>query len=348
MKRKNLLITLVALLAVVGLCFNAFAGNPNKKGTAGAEELLIPVGAKGTALGGASLAAISGVDAIYWNPAGLANTSSSVEAMFSYMKYIADINMTYGAVGVKTGLGSIGVSFQALSFGDIPVTTEESPDGTGSSYSPQYMTIGLTYSKSMTDRIFVGGNFKLVNEKIMSTGASAFAFDAGVQYLTSIGVKIGVAMKNVGAPLRFEGSDMERRVDIPGTPPGSPQRDLRIPAQKSELPSLFEMGLSYELQVIDKIGLTVMGNFRNNNYAEDEYIFGAELDVNKMLFLRGGYVYSKTDKDAADGKTYIYGPTAGFGIMYPVSAQMKMAFDFAYRTTEYFSDNLLFSAKLVF
>jgi hypothetical protein len=34
--------------------------------------------------------------------------------------------------------------------------------------------------------------------------------------------------------------------------------------------------------------------------------------------------------------------------MYPVSSQMKLAFDFAYRTTEYFSDNLLFTAKLVF
>jgi len=348
MKRNILLITLFALLAVVGVCFNAFAGNPNKKGTAGAEELLIPVGAKGTALGGASLASISGVDAIYWNPAGLANTQSSVEAMFTYMKYIADINVTYGAVGVKTGIGSLGVSFQALSFGDIPVTTEQSPDGTGSMYSPQFMTIGMTYSKSMTDRIFIGSNVKFVNETIMSTSASAFAVDAGVQYLTSIGVKIGVAMKNVGSALRFEGNDLERRVDLPGTAPGTPKRDLRIPAQASQLPSLFEMGLSYDRQLIDKIGLTVMGNFRNNNYAEDEYIAGAELNVNNMLFLRGGYVYSKTDKDVADGKTYIYGPTAGFGIMYPVSAQMKMAFDFAYRTTEYFSDNLLFSAKLVF
>jgi hypothetical protein len=348
MKRNQLLIILFALLAVVGLCFNAFAGNPNRKGTAGAEDLLIPVGARGTALGGASVAAISGVDAIYWNPAGLANTKSSVEAMFSYMTYIADINVTYGAVGVKTGIGSIGVSFQSLSFGDIPVTTESSPDGTGSMYSPQYMTLGLTYSKSMTDRIFVGGNVKFVNERIMSTGASAVAFDAGVQYLTSIGVKIGVAMKNFGSSIHFDGNDMERLVDLPGTPPGSPQRDLRIPAQKSELPSLFEVGLSYNRQLMDKIGMTVMANFRNNNFADDEYILGAEVDLNDMLFLRGAYVFSENKKDAADGSSYIFGPTAGFGLMYPVAAQMKMAFDFAYRSTLYFDNNLVFSAKLIF
>jgi len=31
-----------------------------------------------------------------------------------------------------------------------------------------------------------------------------------------------------------------------------------------------------------------------------------------------------------------------------MAQQMKVAFDFAYRTTEYFSENLLFTAKVIF
>jgi len=348
MKRTNLLTILFALLAVVGFSLQLFAGNPAKKGTAGAEELLIPMGAKGVALGGASLASISGVDAIYWNPAGLSNSKSSVEAMFSYMKYIADINVAYGALGIKTGLGHFGVSFQSLSFGDIAITTEDSPEGTGAFYSPQYMTVAATYSRSMTDRIFVGGNVKMVSEKIMSTSGSTIAFDLGVQYLTSIGVRLGVAMKNFGAPIKFDGIDLEKSVEIPNVPPGTPSRDLRITAQKAELPSTFEVGLSYDRQLVDKISMTVMANFRNNNYFDDEYIGGAEVNVNDMLFVRGGYTYSENNKDVKGGNSYIYGPTFGVGLMYPVTQQMKLAFDFAYRTSDYFNDNLIFTAKMLF
>jgi hypothetical protein len=349
MKHNRLILT-VALLAVIGLGFQAWAGNPEKKGTAGAEELLIPVGSKGVAVGGASLACISGVDAIYWNPAGMANTKSSTEAMFSYMKYIADINVAYGALAVRTGIGSIGVSFQSMSFGDIAVTTADNPDGTGSMWSPTYMTLGASYARSMTDRIFVGGNVKFVSEKIMSTSASAFAVDMGVQYLTSIGVRLGVAMKNVGTPIQFDGTDLERQVEIPGTPSGSPARKLRIVTQESELPSTFEMGLSYDHPVVEKIDMTVMANFRNNNFLNDEVCGGVEVDVNHMFYVRGGYTYAlnEGDKDAAGGKTYIYGPAFGMGLMYPMAQQMKVGFDFAYRTTEYFSENLLFTAKVIF
>jgi long-subunit fatty acid transport protein len=306
------------------------------------------MGAKGTALGGASSAAISGVDAIYWNPAGIANTTSSVEAMFSYMKYLADINVTYGAVAVRTGLGSVGVSIQSLSFGDIPITTENSPDGTGSMYAPSFMTFGASYSRSMTDRIFVGATVKYVTEQIMSTSASAFALDMGVQYKTQYGFRLGVAMKNVGTPLKYDGNDMERQVDLPGTPAGSPPRALRITAQKSELPSTFEVGLSYDRKFAERFGFAVMGNYRYNTVLDDEYTLGAEMNLNEMLFLRAGYTYAETDEDVAGGKSFIYGPSGGFGLMYPVTQQMKIAFDFAYRTAEYFDDPLIFTAKLIF
>ena len=351
MKVSKLLTVVLMILMVVGLSFQAIAGNPEKKGTAGAEELLIPMGARGAALAGSFLANVSGVDAIYWNPAGLANTESSVEATFSYMKYIADINVTYGAVGVKTGIGSLGASFQSLSFGDIPITTEDSPNGTGSFYSPIYMTVGATYSRAMTDRIFIGVNAKFISESIMQCSATTYALDMGVQYKTEIGVTLGVAVKNLGAPIQFDGENLDRDVDIPDTPPGSPQRKLRFPSQKAELPSLFEVGLAYDIQPMEKANICIMGNYRNQNFANDQILAGVELSYDNRFFLRGGYDYGMNEgTDAAGGDTYQFGPTFGFGFIQAISGNTRFGFDFAYRmvNTSYFDNNMYFTAKLIF
>ena len=43
----------------------------------------------------------TGVDAIYWNPAGLGRMSDRRRGMMSSMSYIADINVVYGALGVQ-------------------------------------------------------------------------------------------------------------------------------------------------------------------------------------------------------------------------------------------------------
>jgi hypothetical protein len=348
--RVSKLLTIALILAVVlGASFQVWAGHPEKKGVAGAEELLIPMGAKGTALAGSINSTITGIDALYWNPAGLANTQSSVEAMFTYMKYIADINVNYGAVAFKTGLGSFGVSFQGLSFGDIEVTTADAPDGTGAYYSPTYMTLGATFSRAMTDRIYVGVTAKMVSEKIMNCSASAMAFDMGVQYLSEIGLKLGVTLKNFGSNLKFEGSDLERDVEIPDVPPNTPPQTLTILSQKAELPSMFEIGVGYDVKLMEKMNLGVSGNFRNNNFMNDEFSGGLEWSFNNMVFLRGGYNLAAAEgNDAAGGKTFIYGPAFGFGLMYPVTPTMKLAFDFAYRTVEFFDNNLFVTAKLLF
>jgi hypothetical protein len=336
---------------VFGLSFQAWAGNPEKKGTAGAEELLIPMGAKGTALAGALMASVTGIDAIYWNPAGLVNTPSNVEAMFSYMNYIADINITYGAVAAKTALGSIGISFQSIAFGDIAVTTADAPNGTGSFYSPTYMTVGATYSRAMTDRIFVGVNAKFVSEKIMNTSASTYALDMGVQYVTDIGVKLGVALKNFGAPIKFSGTDLDEVVTLPDVPPGYPTRRLSWGSQEAELPSAFEIALAYDMKPMEKVNVSFMGSVRTQNFMNDQILGGIELGYDNMFFVRGGYDYGLNEgEDNYGGKTYLFGPSFGFGLAYPISPTMKLAFDFAYRTLaeNYFDDNMLFTAKLLF
>jgi len=350
MNGKKLLLVAVMLLLVMGVSLTAVAGNPEKKGTAGAEELLIPVGARGIALGGSPVASINGIDAMYWNPAGVANTTQNVETSFSYMNYIADIGVTNVALAAKTSMGTLGFSFQSLSFGDIAVTTEDAPNGTGTFYSPTYLTLGATYARAMSDRIFVGVNAKVISERIMESSGTAFALDMGVQYKTSYGVQLGVVLKNFGSPLRFAGQDLERQVELPDTPPGSPLRRLTIPGEKFELPSSFEIGLAYEMAPMEKAKVVFSGTFRNNNFLNDQICAGVEAEYDNMFFIRAGYDYSMDEgEDLAGGDTYMFGPNFGFGLLYPVTPTMKMAFDFAYRTTTtYFDNNMIFTAKLMF
>jgi hypothetical protein len=67
MKLRLLIITMVLL--AVGLT-SAFAGNDKRVGTAGAQELRIPYGSRGTAMGGAVIANAEGIESMFWNPAG--------------------------------------------------------------------------------------------------------------------------------------------------------------------------------------------------------------------------------------------------------------------------------------
>ena len=66
--------------------------------------------------------------------------------------------------------------------GDIPVTTIDNPEGTGATFSPTFVVLGVTYSNALTDRIRVGFTANLVSEEIQRPSASGVSFDAGVQY----------------------------------------------------------------------------------------------------------------------------------------------------------------------
>ena len=162
MKKINLILIILMFFAT-GLSF----GQSDRIGTAGATELLIPVGARGVAMGNASLTNAVGADAIFWNPANIVRSNNSADIMVSHMNYIADIGVEYGAIGVNLGdFGSMAFSIKSLGFGDILKTTTINPDGTGQTFSPQYTTIGISYGKMLSDRVSVGFNANWVSENI--------------------------------------------------------------------------------------------------------------------------------------------------------------------------------------
>lgn len=330
----------------------SFAGDPSRSGTAAGAELLIPVGARGTALAGSFVSGISGVEAIYWNPAGLSLASTNTEAMFSHMNYIAGIGISYVAIGSKFGsIGSFGLSLKSIDFGDITQTTTDNPDGGIGIFSPTYVTAALTYSKALTDRIMAGVTVKYVSESINRENASGAAFDAGIQYVAEgTGLKVGIAVRNIGTNMQFGGDDLSHNGTVPGANPGAPNNTpLYVEAASFEMPSTVEIGLSYDFVFNDENTLTLIGTFRNNNYGTDNYLTGIEYNFSKMVYLRGGWLFANGANGSgvtSQSDDNIYGPSAGAGFHVGLGGGMTIAVDYAYQYTKYFAGTNTFSVSI--
>lgn len=335
-------IILVVILVILAL--PAYAGDDSRKGTTGAEQLLIPIGARGIATGGAFIASISGLESIYYNPAGL-DINQRTEAMFSYMNYIADINISFIAVGTSLGdFGSIGLSFKSFDFGDIPVTTNELPDGTGKNYSPVFLTAALTYSKVLTDRISVGTNFKYITESIENTTANGFAIDVGVQYKFSSNLSMGAALKNVGTNMTYSGQNLRQSTEVPGSSLGSPNASWEVVTESFQIPSYFELSLAYAYSLNEQNALMIGSAFTANNSMEDKLHLGLEYGFMKSFFLRGGYNFLMENNEES-----IVGFTAGAGVNYDFGTGMGLSFDYAFRDIKEFpTPNHIFTVKMFF
>ena len=322
------------------------AQNPRVGGVA-APELLIPVGARDMAMGGSSIAISKGVEAMYWNPAGLIQLQGSAEAMVSSMNYIADINVTYGAVAGKFGdFGGLGVSIKSLNFGDIPLTSETDPEGlAGRFFSPTYITMGVTYARELTTSVTVGFTAKLISEQIDRVSSSGFAFDFGIQYKGLIqvqGLSVGLAIKNIGPGMKFDGPALYRSAII--SDGSRPVQKYKVETASFELPATVDIGLTYERSLGDNFVAGLSGAFVNNNLYYDEYRGGLELGYNmEGLQVMGRVGYLNQPK----AQENLFGATFGVGIAYR-TGNTGVTVDFGYRQVDYFKANNVFSIKVDF
>lgn len=341
----NKILIFIAIITIAFGVTASLAGNKDKVGAAGAQQLLIPVGSRSIAMGGSFNAIVSGNEAIYWNPAGLAASPATAEATFCNLQWLADTQVNYFAVSSRFGrIGTFGLSAKVLDFGDFPETTEFETEGTGRTVSPSFVTIGLTFSRQMTDRIFFGVNAKLVSESFLRMSSQAIAFDFGVQYVSSYGVRMGLTLNNFGGQMKYTGEDLQRSVPIQYTESGAEQMDLRFETQGVELPSTFEVGLAYDWHLTDEFIWTLAGNYRNQNYGMDEIISGGEVAFKDMFFVRSGGSYMP--EGTADDN--IFGFTAGAGIKYRIAGNTTVSFDYAYRDTKWFDANQWFTVSILF
>ena len=336
------------LLILSFSAFETFGGGHNRAGTSASPELRIPVGARYLAMSGATSANVTGLEGIYWNPAGVDFSPTSANALFSYRSYMADMNVNYVAASGRLGdFGSVGISIRSFNIGDIQETTMDQPDGTGAVISPTFFVLGLTYSKQLTDRISVGANFNLINESIDRVSASGFSFDFGVQYrdlLEVPGLDLGVVVRNLGSPMKFDGNALYVNAIDPNSNRGPTY--LLVEAATAELPSDISIGLSYKNKFDEENAVTIAGAFQNNNYTYDDYKFGAEYSYRDIFFVRGGYLFSPQSTD--DTPNIFQNYTLGLGLNFKEFSGIDLSLDYAFVPVKYFDSNHIFALSFGF
>jgi hypothetical protein len=310
----------------------AWAGTQERLGTGGASELRIPVGARSVGLAWSNVGSVTGAEALFGNPAGLAAGENRTEVLFSYSRYIADMNLNYLALSQKLGdFGTLGFAAKVLSIGDIIRTTETAPDGTGDVFRPTLSTFSVTFAKSLTDRVNFGGTIDYVSESVLQTKAGGVAFDFGFQYDTGLhGVRLGMAMKSFGGSQQFGGADFETNQQFPQDDPQAANRTVALTSAEFELPSLFAGGASWPvLQGVNS--LTLHGLYQSNSFGVDEFRVGGEYLWHKDFAARVGY-------KATSNKDDLFGLSYGVGVRAPFGGS-SMFIDYAGQTvSDFFGD----------
>lgn len=338
------------------------AGNEDRSGEAGATELLINPWARSSGLGGANTASVMGLEAMYLNVAGMAYTRKT-ELMFTHTKYLLGTGININAFGLsqRVGEGSVlGFSVVAMNFGEIDITTVNNPEGGLGKFSPSYMNLGLSYAKEFSNSISGGLTLKMVNEAISNIRTQGMALDAGVRYVTGENdqIKFGIALKNVGPPMRYAGDGLSFRNTNQTTGVNSTEEHR---SAQFELPSLLNIGASYDFFLIpktdstgDKITsdhkLTACGTFTSNSFTRDQYRLGLEYSFKSMLSFRAGYVIDRASKkEVYKGITpeAHTGPSAGFSFDLPFNKNgSTISFDYSYRFTNPFQGTHSIGARI--
>jgi hypothetical protein len=315
---KNILRNTAFIGAAVLTCSNVFAGNEDRVGSAGASQLLVNPWARSTGSADAGIANVNGIEGTFTNIAGLAFTDKT-QLKFNYTNWLGNSGIRFSSAGFAQRLSEssvIAVSIQAMSFGDIDITTVELPEGGIGVFTPRVNVFNVGYAKSFTKSISGGINFKVISESIANLKANGMAIDAGIRYVTGEQdqIKFGITLKNVGPTMRYKGDGLSTQINYVST---GGKATLEQRSQAFEMPSLLSIGGSYDFIFNEKNKLTTMLGFTANSFANDQYRLGLDyaMTTEKAAFnVRAGYVYEKNIFSMENRTNALTGPTAGFSV----------------------------------
>jgi hypothetical protein len=337
-------------------------------GTTSAEFLLFGAGARGTALGSGFSAIATDISALYYNPGGLALISGP-GAMVSTYDYIADTRYSWGGLVFPFSGGSRAVGVQVGTFGfkDQPVYTPTQPEGTGSVYSVNETFVGLTLSQNFSDRFSAGITAKGIFDQLGTASGQAFAVDFGTNFHSQLNghpIQFSFVLANLGTNLDYSGSDLDvttPRDQIPNEPevPENPQpSELRTTG--FNLPTIFRVGLAYDLMTGENNRLTLLGDFNQPNNNRAGFSGGAEWSSQHLsssafgFAVRGSYSYlGSNNVDLADPRSNtalgdeenLQGLAFGGGVNY-ASENFNLGFDYAWKYHGVLGGTNFFSVSL--
>ncbi|MFM7218178.1 MAG: PorV/PorQ family protein [Bacteroidota bacterium] len=330
---------------------SAEAGNPDRVGQAGATELLINPWARSTGWGNANSGSVMGLESAFLNVAGIAHTTKT-EAGFAHTTFLKGSQIGINAFGLTQRVGEssvMGFTVMSMDYGDIDITTTSLPEGGIGTFKPQFINLGISYAKAFSNSIYGGFTMRIISENISNVGAQGVALDAGIQYVTGNNenrdnIRFGIALKNVGTPMKFGGDGLSTRLTAPS---GNYTMTVEQRAEGFEIPSLLSIGAAYDFKPAENHRITAAASYCSNSFSNDQTTVGVEYAFREFFMLRGGFTYEKDIFDDALRMTVFTGPSAGMTIETPLGKSgKKFGIDYSIRFTNPFDNTHTFGAKL--
>ncbi len=277
--------------------------------------LKIAPDARSTGMAETFSAVTNDVSALYWNPAGITRIDSQqFHFQAGFTRYYAATNLQYGGAVYRVAADKyLGLHLIFLSSGNMDVTTEFMPFGTGQTYQASDLAIGLTYAQNLTQNFGFGLTTKYIRESIFDVNTSTVVFDFGFQYeVGKANTRFAVGISNFGFNAEPKGEVSV--TTLTGTTNVSDFEGISIPA-------IFRLGVAWDAVKKESHLFTLAAQLNHPTDNNETYSLGSEYGWKNTVFLRTGYLFGVDEKGA---------PSFGFGVNYKRSFGMvKLDYGFA-------------------
>ena len=304
----------------------------SKRGLSAASFLMMPVGARASAMGGAVVATTADAASVYWNPSGLAAVQGGA-FQAEYAQWFNTIDFNHAAVAYPLAGGTVAASVTALRTPEMEETTLDQQDGTGRTFDAASYAVGVSYARQLTDRFAIGGTVKMVSERISVSNATGFAVDLGTMFVTPLrGIRLGASISNFGTKLQMRGDDLRIGVDVdPNNSGNGTQNPAQFETGSFDLPLTMRVGLAGEAYRSDQARLTIAVDALSPSTAQQYVNVGAEVGLmNDLVMVRGGY-----NELFMPGSSH--GFTAGGGLRYGFG-DLRLSIDYAFEDSKVFNN----------
>ena len=286
MRKKYLLLILLLIYQFTNLLvYCCFAASP---GSTSCNFLKIGVGAKGSSLGGAYTTLVDDVSAIYWNPAGLSYIQGKQMGAM-YLKWFEDIN--YQFIGYAHALKNKNPTYnnrmnKVFGIGIYNLTMDEIQgyDASGAptkSLEAYDRALSLSYSSPLRRKLLGGVSIKIIDKRLASKKAQAYAMDIGTIYTDVLkDLDLSLVLTNLSSGIKFI-------------------------KEKDKLPMNIKLGAGLRL-LDDNLRIGTNLNLPNDN--DFSFNLGTEYQIWHWFLLRLGY---DSGQDLDTGLSYGLGLTQG-------------------------------------
>jgi hypothetical protein len=254
---------------------------------------------------------------MFANPSGLAFVNG-LDVSTTITNWIADIKHYGGGVAFQAGnIGTFGVSFVAMDYGDIkrtvpyegsdPVSRNQGYVEMGT-FTVNEFAFGLAYAREVVSDFYVGGHFRFATQDL----GSVEIFDEIRGQEIEVDNKVENIVIDIGTMYYPGWRDLRFGMSIRNF---SNQSDYYN--QRFELPLTFDFGIAMDvlpfLSAAENQELTLAVDWLHPRDFSERLHIGAEYGFMDTLFLRAGYKFNYDEEGFSGGLGAQFG-VGGYGL----------------------------------